>query len=54
MVRENQRNPLARLDNEYQIGWLVGWVLWHMNLCRLFNAKYIFIKIISSVLNNSV
>ena len=20
----------------------VGWVLWHINLCRLFNAKFIF------------
>ena len=20
----------------------IGWVLWHINLCRLFNAKYIF------------
>ena len=34
--------------------WLVGWVLWHINLCRLFNAKSIFIQIISSVSNNSV
>ena len=24
--------------------WLVGWVLWHINLCRLFNAKSIFIR----------
>ena len=23
--------------------WLVDWVLWHINLCRLFNAKSIFI-----------
>ena len=30
---------------------LVGWVLWHINLCRLFNAKS---KIISSISNNSV
>ena len=22
--------------------WLVSWVLWHINLCRLFNAKSIF------------
>ena len=34
--------------------WLVVWVLWHINLCRLFNAKSIFIWIISSILNNSV
>ena len=33
---------------------LVGWVLWHINLCRLFNAKSIFMQIISSILNNSV
>ena len=24
-------------------GWLVAWVLWHINLCRLFNAKSNFI-----------
>ena len=24
---------------------LVGWVLWHINLCRLFNTKSIFIQI---------
>ena len=24
------------------LGWLVGWVLWHINLCKLFNAKSIF------------
>ena len=23
-------------------GWLVGWVLCHINLCRIFNAKSIF------------
>ena len=33
--------------------WFV-WVLWHINLCRLFNAKSIFIQIISSISNNSV
>ena len=30
------------------VGWLVVWVLWHINLCRLFNAKLIFIQIISN------
>ena len=29
------------------VGWLVGWVLWHYNLCKIFNAKSIFIKIVS-------
>ena len=36
-----------------RIGWLVG-ILWHINLCRLFNAKSIFIQIISFISNNSV
>ena len=36
------------------VGWLVGCVLWHINLCRSFNAKSIFIQIISSISNNSV
>ena len=36
------------------VGWLVVWVLWHINLCRLSNAKSIFIQIISSVSNNSI
>ena len=29
----------------HPVKWLVGWVLWHINLCRLFNAKSIFMKI---------
>ena len=33
---------------------MVSWVLWHIKLCRLFNAKSIFIQIISSISNNSV
>ena len=24
----------------YMIGWLVGWVLWHINLYRSFNTKF--------------
>ena len=40
--------------NEKRIGWLVVWVLWHINFCRLFNAKSIFIQIIISISNNSV
>ena len=28
---------------------LVGWVLLHINLCRLFNAKSIFKQIIGSI-----
>ena len=33
---------------------MVGWVLWHINLCRSFNAKSIFMQIVSSFSNNSV
>ena len=33
---------------------LVGWVLWHINYCRLFNAASILIHINSSISNNSV
>ena len=36
------------------VGWLVVGVLWHINPCRLFNAKSIFIQSINSILNNSV
>ena len=32
----------------------VGWFLWYINLCRLFNAKSILMPIISSISNNSV
>ena len=35
------------------VGWLVGF-LWHINLCRLFYAKSIFIQIFCSISNNSV
>ena len=33
---------------------LFVWVLWHINLCRLFNTKPIFIQINSSISNTSV
>ena len=28
------------------IGWLVVYILWHINLSRLFNAKSIFMQIV--------
>ena len=28
------------------VGWLVVWVLWHINFCQLLNAKSIFIQIV--------
>ena len=42
------------LNYNENIGWLIVWVLWHINLFRLFNFKYIFIKINCSISNNSV
>ena len=35
-------------------GWLTVWILWHINLCRLSNAKSIFIQIIGYISNDSV
>ena len=44
--------PLSKF--QYRgLGWVV-WFLWHINLCRLFKAKSIFIQIISSISNNSI
>ena len=31
------------------VGWLEGWILWHINLCMLFNAKSFFMQIDSSI-----
>ena len=36
------------------IGWLLIWILWHINLCRLYNATSIFIQMICFISNNSV
>ena len=34
-------------DSALLNGWLVGFgVLWHIKLCRLFNAKSVFMKIV--------
>ena len=32
--------------NLFTSGWLVGWVLWHINLYKLFYAKSIFMHIV--------
>ena len=45
---------LWRKDEFTSLGWLIGSVLWHISLCRLFNAKSILKQIISSISNNSV
>ena len=50
------RSRVNMLQNEKTfVGELVVvWVLWHINFCRLFNAKSILIQIINSISNNSV
>ena len=45
---------LSPLTTIRLVGWLVGLVLWHINLWRLFNAKSIFIQIISYISNHSI
>ena len=65
LVNENTRNPnMHVLQQSASENWhfnsdtdsslFVFWLLWHINLYRLFNAKSIFIDINSSILNNSV
>ena len=39
--------------NAENVGWF-GWVLWHINLCRLFNAKSIFIQILFQTIQFSM
>ena len=51
---ENTKEMTRQPVKEEQIEVDVGWVLWHNNFCRLFNAKSIFIQIIGSISNNSV
>ena len=39
---ENIKNmDLNKANKKYikTVSWLVGWVLWHIKLCMLFNAK---------------
>ena len=47
----SKNNVLSpRHDNNWSYLILVGcWVLWHINLCMLFNAKSIYMYIISSI-----
>ena len=45
----NKKNKLQYFNTTASESWLVGLVLWHINHCRLFNAKsslYIYIKYI--------
>ena len=31
------------------VGWLVGWILWHINLRRLYNTESIIMRIVSPI-----
>ena len=42
------------MESFWEIHWLVVGVLWHINLCWLFNTKSIFMQIIGSISNNSI
>ena len=59
-TEEMNKKKICCLGNEGNrflfvlVSWLVDRVLWHINLCKLFNAKSMFIQIISSISNNSV
>ena len=54
LVRSNDKKNKTKTKttphahaNTLAVIWLVGWILWYINLCRLFNAKsslYIYIK----------
>ena len=45
---------IGSTTRQTEMGWLVVWVLCHINLCRLFITKCIFIPIISSISDKSV
>ena len=47
-------NEVIHFDLCHRLGlrFKVGLVLWHINLCRLFNAKSIFIQINNSISNS--
>ena len=49
----NKTVYMYKNDSLVGLGGLVMY-LWNINLCRLFNAKSIFIQIVSSISNNSV
>ena len=59
LKRNFSSHQVLRFQFSYKYFWLFVcffiWVLWHINLCRLFNAKlFIFIQMNSSIWNNSV
>ena len=50
---QNVDKIILRLKSKWFVCLFV-WVLWQINICRLFNDKSIFIQINSSISNNSV
>ena len=41
IIRLSKKHEMSqKICNILIVGWLVGWVLWRINLCRLFNAKF--------------
>ena len=54
-ILANFKDNVLSMVSIFPLIWfgLFGWVLWHIHLCRLSNAKSIFIQIISSISNNS-
>ena len=53
--REREKGKNSNSGNTcVHVRWLVGWILWHINPSRSFNAKSIFIQINNSILSNSV
>ena len=46
IIHQNYKTKFCPVTVLNIFGWLVLWVLWHINLCRLFNAESIFMKIV--------
>ena len=46
MKPELCKQMMIMIIRQFENYYLVGWFLWHINLCRLFNAKSIFMKIV--------
>ena len=40
MVKLQQSRALGNAAYSFMVGWLVGWILWHINFCRSFNSKF--------------
>ena len=56
IIIEKLKAVFLRPSNKktHKVGWLFGWILWHIKHFRLLNAKSTFIQIVSSTSYNSV